>query len=669
MASIDNDTYTQDNITKMAPDTFPEGSRPMTVLDFKTVVSSSPEAIAILERSGVVVYSNHALDELVGFTANEIVGMNVLEFITEDSHEIIKNQLRLPAMDVGVQHRYILDLMAKSGKRMTCDIVTSTLKTDDGRDLITAFIRDLTGLKVLESRFTAEQRKYFDLVSESTSIVLVLNRDLVISLANRGFKESLKYPEGSVVGKDIRLLDIVDSHVIDAMQGIVASSEGEGRRGIESTAWTKDGLKMVVSWYLSAVKESDGSVSGVLAIGHDITSKFQLESLYHSMSMMLEIEHTISLLTSTSVDSHSMMKSALDHILRMYGHEEGFAMDLGSENGSAPLAIVGDRLAFEEINKWITGKIEDFYEPVYFPDDLMIEAVPFGGGLRSLGLLPLRGKGGVVGYICIGSEKEIALSQNQKDAMVGVISMLGYAYENIGLAESLRKSKEQLSLFNDILLHDISNYLVPMKAYLDLLKKREYGEAKGREYLDRIMISDDALNEFIKDVRVLMYAKNTKTDCLMSVPLMHEIKNSVDVSISRYNGGAVELIVPDGIGSVNVMADNALHHLFTNLVTNAMKHSMPRPVVIRVHDTIENGLVKITVEDEGPGIPDENKGLVFERGFSEPTGKVAKSTGIGLSIVSALIQKYHGKVSVEDRVPGSPSLGASFVVELRLAEL
>lgn len=635
------------------------------MLNFKTVVGNSPEAIVVFDRTGTIVYSNMATTNLLGFVSEEIVGRNILTLLQEESHDLVKSQLRLPSLDEGVQHRYLLDILTKSHERIACDIVTSALRSTDGGELVMAFIRDISGMKSLEVKYSAEREKYLNLVNESSSIVLVLNKDLVVTLANRGFKERLKYPDHMVVGKDIRDLRIMDTRAVDAVREVASSSGGEGHRGLESAAWTNDGLRMFVSWYLSAVKEEDGSVSGVLAIGHDITSRFQLEALYRLTSKMLEIEHGISYLTSTVNDSRLLMNSALDLILKMYGHEEGFAMNIASKADRSLLVSVGSKLMHEGINDWASGRVDDFYEPIYFPEDEVTEGwEQFANGLKSMALLPLRGKEGVLGYICIGSERQISLSQNEKDAMVGVISMLGYAYENIGLAESLRRSKEQLSLFNDILLHDITNYLVPIKAYLDLLKQTDCGESKRRDYLDRVASSDNALNEFVQDVKLLMYAKDTKAE-LTAVPLLREIKYAIEVSVSRYEGSAVHLLAPSE-EDIKVKADNALYHLFTNLITNAIKHSSPKPVVVRVM-VESNNIVRVSVEDEGPGIPDDKKGMVFERGFSEPTNKVAKSTGIGLSIVSALVQKYHGKVQVEDRVPTKPELGASFVVGLQVA--
>ena len=73
-------------------------------------------------------------------------------------------------------------------------------------------------------------------------------------------------------------------------------------------------------------------------------------------------------------------------------------------------------------------------------------------------------------------------------------------------------------------------------------------------------------------------------------------------------------------------------------------------------------IVKITVGDEGPGVPDELKSVIFIRfqtGEEKGSGK-----GLGLFIAKTLIERYGGKIWVEDRVKGDSSQGAEFVFTL-----
>jgi signal transduction histidine kinase len=70
---------------------------------------------------------------------------------------------------------------------------------------------------------------------------------------------------------------------------------------------------------------------------------------------------------------------------------------------------------------------------------------------------------------------------------------------------------------------------------------------------------------------------------------------------------------------------------------------------------------KVAVEDNGPGIPDAMKELIFDRSH---TVKKLRGKGLGLYIVNTLVQDFHGRVWVEDRVTGDCTKGARVVVML-----
>ena len=70
----------------------------------------------------------------------------------------------------------------------------------------------------------------------------------------------------------------------------------------------------------------------------------------------------------------------------------------------------------------------------------------------------------------------------------------------------------------------------------------------------------------------------------------------------------------------------------------------------------------IAVADHGPGIPDEDKSSVFYRHVRRVDD--SPGTGLGLSLVMALTERYRGRVWIEDRVPGSHEEGAKVIVEL-----
>lgn len=103
--------------------------------------------------------------------------------------------------------------------------------------------------------------------------------------------------------------------------------------------------------------------------------------------------------------------------------------------------------------------------------------------------------------------------------------------------------------------------------------------------------------------------------------------------------------------------------VFNNLIGNAVKHGGPGvEVAIRVAEG--SGSVRVSVEDTGPGVPDEEKDAIFHRYEQQKRGV---GEGLGLYLVQVLIERYGGGIRVEDRVAGQPGEGAAFRLTLKKA--
>jgi signal transduction histidine kinase len=115
-----------------------------------------------------------------------------------------------------------------------------------------------------------------------------------------------------------------------------------------------------------------------------------------------------------------------------------------------------------------------------------------------------------------------------------------------------------------------------------------------------------------------------------------------------------------------VLANDLLHDVFVNLIGNAIKHTGTGEARIMVSlghvDEDNSRFYRVSVEDNGRGIPDDLKVAIFNRMSRGPTK--AKGTGLGLYLARSLIDSYHGRIWVEDRVPGDHTKGARFVVLL-----
>jgi signal transduction histidine kinase len=114
--------------------------------------------------------------------------------------------------------------------------------------------------------------------------------------------------------------------------------------------------------------------------------------------------------------------------------------------------------------------------------------------------------------------------------------------------------------------------------------------------------------------------------------------------------------------SVVVVADReALHHVVTNLVSNAAKFA-PGDTMIHIRASHRANDVAISVVDQGPGIPAADHERIFER-FYRSSSVTARGTGIGLAIVRTYVEQMGGRVWVDSRL----GEGATFTFTLPAA--
>jgi two-component system sensor histidine kinase ChvG len=127
-------------------------------------------------------------------------------------------------------------------------------------------------------------------------------------------------------------------------------------------------------------------------------------------------------------------------------------------------------------------------------------------------------------------------------------------------------------------------------------------------------------------------------------------------------GPTFELDLPDAEVAVTASADR-LTRVFDNLLANAVSFSPPGGTVT-VSLRVAGNRAVATVADRGPGIPEEHLERIFDRFFSyRPDGSGDGHSGLGLSIVKAVVEAYHGAVRAANRSAG----GAEISVELPLA--
>jgi PAS domain S-box-containing protein len=222
-------------------------------------------------------------------------------------------------------------------------------------------------------------------------------------------------------------------------------------------------------------------------------------------------------------------------------------------------------------------------------------------------------------------------------------------------------ARERAEFFTDLMAHDINNYIQGVIGFLDLLEK---SELDGEQALHVSQANEQAsrVSSLIERVRTISMAQHPEE--LKPIDVKAVIDEAMVDVRQKYSDRELDLRLTEPEGPVVVHADDLLSDMALNLLDNAVKFCTDDKVVVDVgiEHLADRELVALSVADRGPGIPDEDKEEVFFRFVrrrEEPEG-----TGLGLSLVMALAERYKGHVWVEDRVEGKTDEGTRFVVEL-----
>ncbi len=233
--------------------------------------------------------------------------------------------------------------------------------------------------------------------------------------------------------------------------------------------------------------------------------------------------------------------------------------------------------------------------------------------------------------------------------------------------DELIEAKMQAEMYLDLMGHDISNMhqiaIGQLELAQDVMCTDGKIEGEHKEMIDTSLESLWRSAKLIDNVRKLQ--KIRSNDVMDQEISLDEVLRG---SIKQYDGSYPEksIKVDYGKGPHIVKANELLRDVFTNLIGNAIKHSNGSKVDIQVklEDAQENDkkYYKVSIEDDGPGIADDMKERIFNRLQRGETK--SRGMGLGLYLVKSLVDSYHGKVWVEDRVPGDYTKGSRFVVLL-----
>jgi len=284
-------------------------------------------------------------------------------------------------------------------------------------------------------------------------------------------------------------------------------------------------------------------------------------------------------------------------------------------------------------------------------------------GLRFYAAVPLKVRDGFnLGTLCIIDKQPRHLTELQKETLQYLADIL---IDQLELRLSARTANYQQSQLLNIAAHDLKNPLTTISVWAELAQQAKNDPAQVEMMCERIKQSGKKMERLINDLLESARKEAGKIQLRFAATdlaaVVESVVNTNQILANRKN---LKLKI-DILDHPQVHADEEkLTEIADNLINNAIKYSPEnKNITVTISEKNDKGILQ--VQDEGQGITEEDKINLFQRFVTLsaiPTGGES-STGLGLSIVKALVDAHQGVIKVNS---DGKDKGTTFIVELPL---
>ncbi|MFM7104317.1 MAG: sensor histidine kinase, partial [Flavobacteriales bacterium] len=263
------------------------------------------------------------------------------------------------------------------------------------------------------------------------------------------------------------------------------------------------------------------------------------------------------------------------------------------------------------------------------------------------------------GYLIVREEA----SENRVYMVLGeglvFASILIFAFVRLhnGLRREVSLAKKERNFMLSV-SHELKTPIAAIKLSLDALGRSDLPDAKRSSLLEH---SNNEIRRLQKLTENILLASQLDQSISADKKQTVEISSLLEEECLRFQLLSGRQILRDIQSGVKIDADaDMLRAMFSNLLDNAIKYS-PLGGEVEVALKFEHHTFEVRVSDQGIGISDQEKSLIFQRFYrsADEITRSASGTGLGLYIVKSICQLYQFKLSVENNSPK----GSVFIIQ------
>jgi len=590
---------------------------------FRDLIDSFDDILLALSLDGEIRAANRSFADFVGQSFQEIIGLPLLHFITDESATSEKELKR--GMQRFLERRIwsgvVQVRLKKTGAAFFFDCVAHAMVRDEKVHGLTILARDITSQRRSEARFT----ELFETLQEG---IYIITPDDKIVEVNPALVHMLGYNS-----KEELLAKKVSEVFVDQEQRSLVAREVNRQptpQGREITLRRKDGEPIICLNTASAVRDTGGKIvryQGALA---DITERRAIEKrLYQQQEFARRL-----------VDSFPDLIFVVDNERRYTFVSPKVEEVLGYNTQETIGMIFGDRTHHEDLNA-ILAVFNDLLQ-----------------GTRNFASIEIRVRHKLGEWRRLRCHFSPLFDVNGK--IEGVV-ISGRDITEVKRLEEQLIQAEKLAAMGQMLAgvaHELNNPLTAILGASELLRERAGIDENAKRQLDMTYRQARRAARIVQNLLEFSRPASPQKKTLDLNGIVDRTLQLHDHSLRR-NSIQVDFHPAPGIPST-VGDANQLIQVFLNLVGNAEQaiREVRTSGRIQIRLGQKGPRIFATVQDDGAGIKPEVLPRIFDPFFT--TKRPGGGTGLGLSICMSIIREHGGDMEVESL----PAGGAAFTVFL-----
>ncbi|UJA19615.1 PAS domain S-box protein [Thermoleophilia bacterium SCSIO 60948] len=582
---------------------------------FEAVADSAIEAIVTADASGRIIYVNPATERIFGWPASELIGAPLTRLMPERYREA--HQAGLAHYLATKERKVIGSTVELEGLRRDGRIFPLSLSLSDweseGETFFTGVLGDIS------ERVEAEHqnRLLANIVDASDDAVFSRGLDGLVTSWNHGAEQLYGWTAEEVVGTDAsfhvpeELRDELDTMLARVLRGEILSD-------VDTIRLRKDGRRVEVSLTITPLSDSSGGIFGLATIARDVTARRQMEAEVAAERARLADAQRLASLGSYQLDLDTGEMIWSRQMLINYGIDPDSGVEPTREDGIARVHPDDrDRVRLRNAELIETARpFTDRYRVVW-PDG-EVRYMEVHGGI-------LNDRNG--SRIMVGTSRDVTAEQEAeraKDEFFGLIS------------------------------HELRTPLTSIIGYTDLIKdyEEEAVSPQAMRWIDVIDRNARRQLRLVQDLLMLARLEARRFEIRREmIDIGKIVRSHVDDARDAAAAKQIEIDLIDArVGRISG-DPHRLGQVVENLVSNAIKFS-PEGGRVGVELRDVGAQTVLDVSDQGIGIPEDEVNKVFDRLFRASTASEMhiQGTGLGLTIVKAIVEEHGGTIGVSSQV-------------------